>query len=136
MNKIIPIFSERCVVRLKGKKLQKRMVYWQKIIIGACEQSGRSIVPSLAPAMNFEDFINTEFGNGFVLHHRAKRSLLEINKVNQATIIIGPEGGLSGQEIVNANAQGAQSLLLGSRVLRTETASLAAIANMQLLWDG
>lgn len=136
VNKIIPIFSQRCVVRLKGEKLQKRMAHWQKIIIGACEQSGRSIVPSLAPAMNFEDFINTEFGNGFVLHHRAKHSLLEMNKVSQATIIIGPEGGLSNQEIANANAQGAQSLLLGSRVLRTETASLATIANMQLLWGG
>ncbi len=136
VNKIIPIFSEYCVVRLKGEKLQKRMVHWQKIIIGACEQSGRSIVPSLVSAMNFEDFIDTEFVNGFVLHHRAKCSLLEINKVNQATIIIGPEGGLSGQEIANANAQGSQSLLLGSRVLRTETASLAAIANIQLLWGG
>ncbi len=82
VNRIMPIFSERCVVRLKGEKLQKRMTHWQKVIIGACEQSGRSIVPSLAPAMNFKDFVNTEFGNGFVLHHRAKYSLLEMNKVN------------------------------------------------------
>ncbi|SMM99894.1 Ribosomal RNA small subunit methyltransferase E [uncultured Candidatus Thioglobus sp.] len=136
VNKIIPIFSEHCVVRLKGEKLQKRLNHWQKIIIGACEQSGRSIVPILQPAMRFNDFINTDFGNGFVLHHRAEKSLLEIEKLDQATIIIGPEGGLSEQEIQLATTQGAKPLLLGSRILRTETASLAAIANMQLLWGG
>ncbi len=134
VNRIIPIFSEYCVIHLQDEKLQKRMERWQKIIIGACEQSGRSVIPSLVLAMNFEDFVNTKLGNGFILHHRAKYSLLEMNKVNQATIIIGPEGGLSDQEIANANEQGAQSLLLGSRILRAETASLATIANMQLLW--
>lgn len=134
VNKIIPLFTEHCIVKLQGDKLHKRIAHWQKIIIGACEQSGRSVIPDLIQAMNFETFINTKFGNGFVLHHRAKQSLLEIDKINQATIIIGPEGGLSDQEIADAKAQGAQSLLLGSRVLRTETASLSAIANMQLLW--
>ncbi|CAB9538936.1 16S rRNA (uracil(1498)-N(3))-methyltransferase (EC 2.1.1.193) [uncultured Gammaproteobacteria bacterium] len=134
VNKIIPLLTERCIVKLQGDKLHKRMTHWQKIIIGACEQSGRSVIPDLIQAMRFETFINTEFGNGFVLHHRAKQSLLEIDKINQATIIIGPEGGLSDQEIADANTQGTQSLLLGSRVLRTETASLSAIANMQLLW--
>ncbi|SMN11106.1 Ribosomal RNA small subunit methyltransferase E [uncultured Candidatus Thioglobus sp.] len=130
VNKIIPIFSERCVVRLKGEKLQKRLNHWQKIIIGACEQSGSSVIPRLESAMRFDDFINTNFGNGFVLHHRADKSLLKMDKLDQATLIIGPEGGLSEQEIELATAQGAQALLLGSRILRTETASLAAIANM------
>ncbi|NYT52564.1 MAG: hypothetical protein H0A74_03205 [Candidatus Vesicomyosocius endoextente] len=54
--------------------------HWQKIIIGVCEQLGRSVMPSLALAMNFEDFVNTKFSNGFVLHHRAEYLLLEMNK--------------------------------------------------------
>jgi len=70
----------------------------------------------------------------FVLHHLAEKSLLEFEKINKAVIVIGPEGGLSDEEIAYTIQQGAQPLLLGSRVLRTETASLAALANMQLLW--
>jgi 16S rRNA (uracil1498-N3)-methyltransferase len=134
VSQIVPIFTQRCVVKLKGEKLKKRAQHWQKIIIGACEQSGRSTVPKLVDPLNFEDFIEQDFGKIFVLHHRAQQSLLEFDKTSQATIMIGPEGGLSKDEIEYAIQQGAQPLLLGSRVLRTETASLAAIANMQLLW--
>lgn len=134
VNTIIPMFSERCVVRLSGEKLQKRLNHWQKILIGACEQSGRSVVPSLEQAISFEKFIGRDFGNGFVLHHRAEKSLLAMPTMQQATIIIGPEGGLSEAEISQAIQAGCQPLLLGNRILRTETASLAAIANMQLLW--
>ncbi|SMN14552.1 Ribosomal RNA small subunit methyltransferase E [uncultured Candidatus Thioglobus sp.] len=134
VSQIVPIFTQRCVVKLKGEKLKKRTQHWQKIIIGACEQSGRSVVPKLFEPIEFEDFIEQDFGRKFALHHRAKKSLLEFEKTNQATIIIGPEGGLSEVEIELAIQNNAKPLLLGSRVLRTETASLAAIANMQLLW--
>jgi 16S rRNA (uracil1498-N3)-methyltransferase len=72
--------------------------------------------------------------NGFVLHHRSEHSLLDVDSITEASILIGPEGGLSEAEITQATDAGYQSLLLGSRVLRTETASLVAIANMQLLW--
>jgi 16S rRNA (uracil1498-N3)-methyltransferase len=72
--------------------------------------------------------------NGFVLHHRCEQTLLALTAVDEASILIGPEGGLSEIEINQANQAGYRSLLLGSRVLRTETASLAVIANMQLLW--
>ncbi len=134
VSQIIPIFTQHCVVRLKGDKLKKRTQHWQKIIIGACEQSGRSVVPELLDPLEFDEFIEQDFGQKFVLHHRAKKSLLAFEKTNQATIIIGPEGGLSESEIQRAIECDAQPLLLGSRVLRTETASLAAISNMQLLW--
>jgi 16S rRNA (uracil1498-N3)-methyltransferase len=134
VSQIVPIFTQRCVVRLKGEKLKKRTQHWRKIIIGACEQSGRSIVPTLFDPIDFADFIEQDFGHKFVLHHRAQQSLLECEPMSQATIVIGPEGGLSDVEIEHAVECGAQPLLLGARVLRTETASLAAIANMQLLW--
>ncbi|WXU00082.1 MAG: Ribosomal RNA small subunit methyltransferase E [Catillopecten margaritatus gill symbiont] len=134
VNKIIPIFTDHCVVRLKGEKLTKRHTHWQKIVIGACEQSGRSIVPEVVAPMKLDDFLQQPITNGFVLHHRCKKTLLELELVNEATILIGPEGGLSEVEITQATQAGCQPLLLGSRVLRTETASLVAIANMQLLW--
>ncbi|HAE72898.1 MAG TPA: 16S rRNA (uracil(1498)-N(3))-methyltransferase [Gammaproteobacteria bacterium] len=134
VNKIIPILSERCVVKLSGDKLVKRTKHWQKIVISACEQSGRSVIPEMVSPIGLDEFLQQPSVNGFVLHHRSEQTLLDMAVVNKATILIGPEGGLSGAEIVQATQAGYQSLLLGSRVLRTETASLAAIANMQLLW--
>ena len=134
VNKIIPILTERCVVKLSGDKLIKRTKHWQKIVIGACEQSGRSVIPEMASPIGLDEFLQQPSVNGFVLHHRSEQTLLDMAVVNKATILIGPEGGLSEVEIAQATQAGYQSLLLGSRVLRTETASLAAIANMQLLW--
>ncbi|SMN13461.1 Ribosomal RNA small subunit methyltransferase E [Bathymodiolus heckerae thiotrophic gill symbiont] len=134
VNKIIPILTEYCVVKLKGEKLTKRQFHWQKIVISACEQSARSVVPEVVTPINLTDFLQQPIVNGFVLHHRSKQTLLKTDAVTQATILIGPEGGLSKAEITQATQAGYQSLLLGTRILRTETASLAAIANMQLLW--
>jgi len=134
VNKIVPILTERCVVKLSGSKLIKRTQHWQKIAISACEQSGRSVVPEVVSPIGLDTLLQQQMDNGFVLHHRSEKTLLDVSKVNKATILIGPEGGLSETEIAQAAEAGYQSLLLGSRVLRTETASLAAIANMQLLW--
>jgi len=136
VNKIIPIMTERCVVKLSGDKLVKRTKHWKKIVIGACEQSGRSVIPEVASPIGLDEFLQQPSVNGFVLHHRSEQTLLEVAVVNKATILIGPEGGLSEAEIAQATKSSYQSLLLGPRVLRTETASLAAIANMQLLWGG
>lgn len=134
VNRIIPIFTQHCVVRFKGDKLTKRQSHWQKIAIGACEQSGRSVIPEVLAPINLRDFLQQPVVNGFVLHHRCEQTLLELTAVDEASILIGPEGGLSEIEINQANQAGYRSLLLGSRVLRTETASLAVIANMQMLW--
>lgn len=134
VNKIVPIFTERTVVRLGGNKCRKRLVHWQKIIQHACAQSGRSVLPILASPIAFNDWLDTGIENAFVLHHRAEKSLLQMPDSLNATLIIGPEGGLSEAEIQRATAAGATPLLLGKRVLRTETAALATIANLQLLW--
>ncbi|SEH75166.1 Ribosomal RNA small subunit methyltransferaseE [Bathymodiolus azoricus thioautotrophic gill symbiont] len=91
-------------------------------------------MPGVFTPINLTDFLQQPTVNGFVLHHRSKQTLLKTDTVNQATILIGPEGGLSKAEISQATQAGYQSLLLGTRILRTETASLVAIANMQLLW--
>ena len=134
VNRIIPMTSSRCVVRLKGEKANKRLAHWRKIIIHACEQSGRSVVPELLDIHTLDQVLNLNLDHLFVLHHRADKALSAYPATSQSALLIGPEGGLSAAEIDQALDAGAQPLLLGGRILRTETASLAALANMQLLW--
>ena len=134
VNRIIPLQTERCVVRLKGEKIAKRIEHWQKIAHHACAQSGRAVIVEVDTQKTLSELLSVKAPNGFVLHHQVTNKLSDIKPTSIATILIGPEGGLSDQEIELANGAGFQSILLGKRVLRTETASLAAIANMQLLW--
>ena len=134
VTRIIPMQTERCVVRLKMDKVAKRIDHWQKIANHACGQSGRSVIVDVSLPKTLTELLNKPNHNGFVLHHRAKENLQIMKKPSKATILIGPEGGLSDAEIKQAIEAGFQPLLLGKRILRTETASLVAIANMQLLW--
>jgi len=134
VTRIIPIQTERCVVRLKVDKVAKRIDHWQKIANHTCGQSGRSIIVDISLPQTLTELLNKPNHNGFVLHHRATENLQTMEKQSKATILIGPEGGLSDMEIKQAIGAGFQPLLLGKRILRTETASLVAIANMQLLW--
>jgi len=134
VTRIIPMKLERCVVRLSDEKVQKKIDHWQKIANHACEQSGRSVIVSLSDPLSLEELLEETNHNGFVLHHRAKIGLSQLKETSKATILIGPEGGLTEKEVSDSEVAGYQSILIGKRVLRTETASLAAIANMQLLW--
>ena len=134
VTRIIPMKLERCVVRLSDEKVQKKIDHWQKIANHACEQSGRSVIVSLSNPLSLEELLEETNHNGFVLHHRAKIGLSQLKETSKATILIGPEGGLTEKEVSDSEVAGYQSILIGKRVLRTETASLAAIANMQLLW--
>jgi 16S rRNA (uracil1498-N3)-methyltransferase len=134
VSSIIPMQLERCVVRLKGDRAQKKIEHWQKIANHACEQSGRAVIVNICQPTLLSDLLGNQNHNGFVLHHRANISLAQMPEHSSATILIGPEGGLTDQEVVDSTDAGFKSLLLGKRVLRTETASLVAIANMQLLW--
>ena len=134
VTRIIPMKLERCVVKLKSDRVQKKIDHWQKIANHACEQSGRSVIVSLSKPTTLTELLEESGHNGIVLHHRATKDLNQIKTSLKATILIGPEGGLSEKEISVAEDSGYKSVLLGKRILRTETASLAAIANMQLLW--
>ena len=131
---IIPMQTERCVVRLRAEKVQKKIEHWQKIANHACEQSGRSVIVDISLPRTLKDLLAEPNHNGFVLHHRATSGLAKLKHSSKATILIGPEGGLTDEEIKESTDEGFKPLLLGKRVLRTETASLVAIANMQLLW--
>ena len=134
VSRIIPMQTEHCVVRLKAEKVAKRINHWQKIANHACGQSGRSVIVDISLPQTLTELLNKPNHNGFVLYHRATDNLQTMEKPSKATILIGPEGGLSDAEIKQATNAGFQPLLLGKRILRTETASLVAIANMQLLW--
>ncbi len=134
---IQPIISERCVVRLSGDRAEKRVQRWQDIVIAACEQSGRSMVPTVLPIVSFADYLRQMSRHELHLMmslHRAT-TLRDIAPAPQSLrLMIGPEGGWTPAEEQAALAAGVQTITLGKRVLRTETAAMAAMAAMQVLW--
>jgi len=136
VSRIVPLLSERTVVNLKGDRQEKRREHWQGVVNSACEQSGRNRVPVVMPITTFAAALTEEKqGLKLVLHHRAETGLADLPMPQgPVSLLIGPEGGLSAQEIIAAEAAGFVPLCLGPRVLRTETAALAAIAVLQWQW--
>ncbi len=134
---ICPIISERCVVRLSGERADKRVQRWQDIAIAACEQSGRSIVPTVLPIVSFSDYLRQMPPElHLMMSLRRATTLRDIAPAPQSLrLMIGPEGGWTPAEEQAALDAGVQTITLGKRVLRTETASLAALAAMQV-WGG
>lgn len=134
---IRPVISERCVVRLSGERAEKRVARWQEIVVSACEQSGRSIVPKVLPLTTYVQALQQ-------LPQETTKLLMSLNRAqklsdvqpqsSKVVFMVGPEGGWTEKEEQQAFDAGFQSVTLGKRVLRTETASLAAIAAMQTLW--
>ena len=134
---IRPVISERCVVRLSGERAEKRVARWQEIVVSACEQSGRNIVPKVLPLTTYAQALQQ-------LPQETTKLLMSLNRAQKLSDIrpqsgkvvfmVGPEGGWTEKEEQQAFDAGFQSVTLGKRVLRTETASLAAIATMQTLW--
>jgi len=139
---IQPIFTERCDVKLQDNKLEKRQAQWQAIVINACEQSGRTVVPKILPIQTYQawlDSINqgSEEMFGLVLNPHANQSLKTVKQPLTQTpihLLVGPEGGLTDHEVTLANNAGLTSVQLGPRVLRTETAGPAILAILQTLW--
>lgn len=136
VTRITPLFTERTEVRLQGERLAKRMQHWQQITLSACEQCQRNIPPQLLPAQELASFLSqADTGLKLVLHHRSEQSLRQLPTPSAVTLLIGPEGGLSEREIDLAIQQsGYTPLTLGPRILRTETAPVAALTAVQMLW--
>ena len=131
---ITPIVSERCEVRLKDERADKRLTHWQQIAISACEQCGRSVLPSIHPPMLLGDWLaRTEAELKLVLHPFAEPLTSHARPASLA-FLIGPEGGLSEAEVAAAQHAGYQAARLGPRVLRTETAPVVALSVAQQLW--
>ncbi|BDA62160.1 16S rRNA (uracil(1498)-N(3))-methyltransferase [Shewanella xiamenensis] len=134
VNTITPLFSDRCGVKLTGERLEKKIQQWQKIVISACEQSGRSQVPIVRPAMELQQWCSEPTSAlKLNLHPRAAHGIngLDLSHT-RVRLLIGPEGGLSAEEIAMTETYQFTDVLLGPRVLRTETASLTAITALQL----
>ncbi|MBS3804092.1 MAG: 16S rRNA (uracil(1498)-N(3))-methyltransferase [Oleiphilaceae bacterium] len=136
---IAPLVSERCEVRLKGDREEKRLRHWQGVAIAAAEQCGRALIPTIAPVMTLDEWLDYSENCDLklVLHHRTEKALTELSRPDQLALLVGPEGGLSEDEIAQAERAGFLPAAMGPRVLRTETAPVAALALCQWLWgDG
>jgi 16S rRNA (uracil1498-N3)-methyltransferase len=136
VSRIIPLASERSVVRLSGDRAAKRVAHWRNIVISACEQCGRNQLPEVAEITEFDAFLHDQDPEELrlVLAPEADRSLKELTRPERVALLVGPEGGLTDKERADAERAGYVAVRFGPRVLRTETAPLAAIAAMQVLW--
>jgi len=134
---IQPLASERSVVRLSGERAEKRVAHWQGVVVSACEQSGRNQVPEVATIRPLLDWLgqHDQAGLRLMLSPTAEIGLRDLPQPSgNVTLLVGPEGGLSPAEAEAAQRYGFTPVRLGARVLRTETAALAALAAMQTLW--
>lgn len=134
VSEITPIVSERCEVRLKDERADKRLAHWRQVAISACEQCGRSVLPVIhAPIILAEWQGHVQAELKLVLHPVAA-PLESHARPHSLAFLIGPEGGLSEAEVAQAKAAGFHAARLGPRVLRTETAPVVALAVAQQLW--
>ena len=135
---IVPIITTRSVVKLSNERAEKRLEHWQNVVHAACEQSGRAFVPKVAATISLSAWLaNNPPVNStrILLNPIGALRLAELPKpTGHIALLIGAEGGLSQTEIDAALSQSFQSVILGARILRTETAALVAIAAMQTLW--
>ena len=137
VNSIQPLWMQRSQSHLKGERLEKRIQHWHGVIISACEQCGRTTLPELLPPVEYAQRINTHACDGLKLMLQPD-SCVTLNDIQppggMIHLLVGPEGGLTPDEQTLASSAGFTGVRLGQRILRTETAALAALAGMQILW--
>lgn len=135
VHQITPLFSERCEVKLPEERQAKRINHWQQIAISACEQSGRVNPPLIAKPENLKSWLAQQDAElKLVLHHHSEMPLQEMKPPSSVALLIGPEGGLTEDEVELAQEFGFKPLTLGPRVMRTETAPVAALTLLNYLW--
>ncbi|WWP01323.1 MAG: 16S rRNA (uracil(1498)-N(3))-methyltransferase [Candidatus Dasytiphilus stammeri] len=133
VNIITPLFSERCGVKINKLDLEKKIQYWKQIAITACTQCGRNLIPKIRFPMKLKQWCAEsapDFKITFSPNSRQKISILP-KKIQQLRLLIGPEGGLSDDEITTTADYDFTNISLGPRILRTETASMTAITILQ-----
>ncbi len=138
VNAITPLFTAYCNVKLDAARLAKRHHHWQGIAINAAEQSGRCYVPQVFPGKDLTTWLNTTSSDlCLVLEPSAPNKLSALTfkeRPTQITLLVGPEGGLSREEVTLAKEKYFLPVTLGPRILRTETAALTAISILQAKW--
>jgi 16S rRNA (uracil1498-N3)-methyltransferase len=135
VSKIVPVITSRCHVQLSGTRTDKKRAHWQGVMISACEQSGRNVLPELAEIQHFDAML-ADYNHGLrlILDPTAEQGMKSLGAQTEATLLIGPDGGFSETEVQQAVAAGCQATRFGPRILRTETAAISAIAVLQTLW--
>lgn len=132
---IQPIAARRSVVKLAGERADKRVAHWQGVVASACEQCGRNQLPPVAAPLTLAAWLADAGGRLLFLSPLADARLADLGAPTAMDCLVaGPEGGFEADEIAALHAAGAIPVRLGPRVLRTETAALAALAAMQTLW--
>jgi 16S rRNA (uracil1498-N3)-methyltransferase len=134
-TEITPIITDYSNVKLNKERLQKKRLHWQSVANSACEQSGRCDIVTVRALQTFSEFIKVQHGeNCFLLEPTATEKIPQRESVESLTVVVGPEGGFSDTELALAKDSRCQLISLGQRVLRTETAGLAALSIIQYLW--
>ena len=134
MSALVPVLTERSVVRLAAQQADRRLNHWRAIAVAACEQSGRNRLPAIAPPVPLADLLRSgsDGSTRLLLSPGATATLADVPRlVTAVTVLIGPEGGLAEAEQQAAVAAGFTPMRLGPRVLRTETAAIAALTLLQ-----
>jgi 16S rRNA (uracil1498-N3)-methyltransferase len=137
VSAIDPIQTMRATAKLNAERADKRALHWQGVATAACEQCGRNRVPKVFPLLDFQAWLaRKEHANRFILHPEADRNLLTAVKpiAEGLALLIGPEGGFAPEELAAAVRAGVQPVRFGPRVLRTETAGMAALAALQAVF--
>lgn len=142
VNEIVPFFSKHGVVKLTEQKQSGKLVRWQRIALEAAKQCKRDIIPQVKMPMDFSEVVNNleECSDNHVVimpyENALEFGLKQLESINpkRISIIIGPEGGFSANEVEQISALGGKIIHLGRRILRTETAAIAIIALVQFLW--
>lgn len=134
---ITPLYTERCVVNLDNKREAKRLEHWRGVIISACEQCGRNRLPELHQPVDIRKNFSLlpDYELKLTLSPYAEQSLKQVSApAKEVMIMVGPEGGLSEQEVKTAIEHNFIAVRMGPRILRTETAALTALSTIQVLW--
>jgi 16S rRNA (uracil1498-N3)-methyltransferase len=141
VNSIVPFISARTVPRLDRAAAVKRGERWRRIALSAAKQSGRAGVPKIGNLMDFSDLVSCPWECALKLifwEGEPERGLAQVRReterLDSVLLMIGPEGGFTSDEVGAARLAGFQSVRLGKRILRTETAAVAAVSLAQFLW--
>jgi len=138
VKRITPLFTDYGVVKLDDKRSRKRREHWQRVAENACEQSGRIRVPLIDPPQALNNWLGARDAAGSTQLILKPAAMLSLTTVAQPQtklcLLIGPEGGFSDREYDDAELAGFEAVALGPRILRTESAAIAALAVAQTLW--
>lgn len=137
VTRIVPLISSRSVVRLDAERWDRKLEHWRGIVVAACEQSGRTRLPPVAEPRTLSDWLGGAEAQGtrLTLDPQGRHALRELPAPDgPVTLLVGPEGGLAEPELQRTRAAGFTGIRMGPRVLRTETAGVAALAALQAIW--